>query len=662
MASTTLAPDRAILAAAIFLTASLFVSDALDPVNVVKLVALMVCAVAVAALAAARVIRLRIVRLPVGPGAIAGLAFLASLVAATAVAPRTATAVYGALGRNSGLLAYGAALVLFVMGLRVLDVRSTHWVALGLLAAGVFTGTYGLLQYVGIDAVGWNNPFNPIIAAMGNPDFASAYLGITLPVAVWAALWTGWAPPWRILSAVWAAMLAGTAALSGAVQGPLAASAGLAVLLLAWLLDRSGRVRSAGSLGLAGVAASGLAVLLLGAAGTGPAAAFFSGISYRARTWYWEAAVAMFRNSPLWGVGLDSYGDRWRQERPLAATRELGGTHFSDAAHSVPLQMFAQGGLLLGLSYLFLVAVVAVALVRGLSRLHGGDRLLLGALGGSWTAYQVQSLVSIDQVPLIVAHFVLASAVLATASAIRLREIRLPGALPATPPHTRTRRRPAALHGARALAGVDVAALVLVAFAALTLSWVALSPLRASRAAFAGDAAVAQGNGDAAIADYQHAADLAPYMSEYLSKQGELYNRIGMAPKALEAYRAAAHTDPFEIGAVRTTGRLADATGDVALAGRMFRRAARLDPDNASTLLDLAQFLLRHQGAQAARTLLETAVQRLPADAELFATLGDARLVTGDEAGARVMYQNALRLQPGQQTAVAGLQKLQAGT
>ncbi len=61
------------------------------------------------------------------------------------------------------------------------------------MLAGLFTATYGLLQKAGIDSIPWNNPFNPIIAALGNPNFASGYLGIAAAAGAGGALWAGWA-------------------------------------------------------------------------------------------------------------------------------------------------------------------------------------------------------------------------------------------------------------------------------------------------------------------------------------------------------------------------------------------------------------------------------------------------------------------------------------
>jgi putative inorganic carbon (HCO3(-)) transporter len=613
----------------------------------------------VVALAVVRVAHHRVVVLPWGWPAVSGVALLLAVVVAAVVAPHDPTAVYGTYGRNSGLLAYGSALMLFLLVPRLFDAASTKVIAFALCLSGLATASYGLLQYAGVDPINWNNPFNPIIATLGNPDFASAYLGICASAAAWAALWTGWSLAWRAAAATTVGLCLVAAGLSEAVQGPLAAGAGLGVLLVAWLMDQRGALRRVGLAVTGVVGALSLGALLAGLAGAGPAAGIFSGGSFRARQWYWEGALTMFRSEPLWGVGLDSYGIRWRVDRPLESVHMFGGNDFSDSAHSVPLQMFAQGGLLLGLTYVAFVGLVLWALVRGLLRLRGQDRLLLGGLGGSWVAYQVQSTVSIDQVPLLVVNFVLAGAIIAASGSARTRELRLPGAVPlpsaAVPARPRRTAAPLVVRVPQPLDHVITAVVVVIALGGGYLS---LSPVRAGRSAFAGAEALVRGDGNAALAAYDKALDLAPYVSVYWLRKGELFNAAGRGQEALAAFEDAQKHDPFDVAAARNSGRLAEALGEVDRARRHFERALLLDPLNRDTIVDRATFDLRHGAAASARQLLEDAVTRLPDDNQILGVLGDARLVTGDREGARAAYERALIFEPGQPTATEGLKKL----
>jgi O-antigen ligase/Flp pilus assembly protein TadD len=664
--STSLAVDRYVLAAAVLSTCVLFTAKAADPVNVIKLTALLLCALAVVTTACYRAIRHRVVLLPAGLGCWAALALLAGLMVATSVAPVIGTAVLGAYGRNSGLLAYGSALVLFLAALRVLGRPHTRILVGGVLFAGMFTATYGLLQKAGIDAVPWNNPFNPIIAALGNPNFASGYLGIAASVTAGGALWRGWALPWRAASGVTSALCLLAAGLSNSVQGPIAATAGLFVVAMAWGLEQTGGRRRGIVGGLFALAGAGVALLVVGAVTkAGPLGAIFTDVGSRSREVYWRAALDMFADRPLLGVGLDQFGKFWGSSRSPEAVELLGGRHFTDAAHSVPLQVLAQGGLLLGAAYLAFLLVVLVALMRGLLRLSGSDRMLLAAVGAGWAAYQVQSFVSIDQVPLIVLHFTLAGAVLACSDAVRLRELRLPGALQPVKVHpndSRAKRRTAAAAPARVrtLTAPDLAAFSLLALAIAALAWFSLYLLRANMAVADGDRLLARGDGNAALRAYDRATDLVPGSATYWLRKGEMLTQVQQPALAREAFREAAKRDPFDVNALVRAATLAEEAGDLDDAREKYRRAHEIDPLNPGTLQAATTFELRHSGAKEARALLEEAVRHLPEAPALWGTLGDARALLGDKDGARQAYQRALELEPGQPTATAGLAKLDA--
>ena len=147
---------------------------------------------------------------------------------------------------------------------------------------------------------------------------------------------------------------------------------------------------------------------------------------------------------------------------------------------------------------------------------------------------------------------------------------------------------------------------------------------------------------------------------------------------AEQAYLDAAKVDPYEVNAIRVAAGLAEANGDLDQARRLFERAAGLDPFNAETVVPAATFELRHGGAEEARRILDRALRPVgntaPTDPAIVvaavkteiglvsATLGDARLVLGDTAGAKQAYERALTFDPAQAVAQAGLQKLPAAT
>lgn len=653
--------DRYVVAAAVVLTCGLFLPSASDPVNVAKLTALLLTAIMLIVSAVARVLQDRVVHVPVSLAGASAVALLLAFVVSTLVAPVTTTAVLGSYGRNSGLLAYAAAIVLFLVGLRVFDRPGTRVLVGAVVAAGLFTASYGLLQRAGWDLVPWTNPFNPIIAALGNPNFASAYLGIAASAACGGALWTGWSRGWRVGCAVTAVLCLTTAALSSSVQGPIAAAGGLFVVAVAWLLDQpSGRRR--GGLGvLVTSAVGGTALLVAGlVAKAGPAAGIFSDAGSRARAYYWEAAITMFADRPLLGVGLDQYGSFWPSSRSAASLDFLASNDVADAAHSVPLQMLAQGGVLLGAAYTAFVLATGLALVRGLARLRGPDRILLSAVGGAWAAYQVQSLVSIDQVPLLVLHFSLAGAVVAAAGCSGFRELRLPGTLPvsAGPTASRPRRRAApVLQQRRARTGGDTAVLGAVGLLALVASYLVFVPLRADVAAKDGDEHLTRGRGDASLAAYEQAVGLLPGRATYWLKLANLFDALTPpAPaRAQDAYEAAVEADPRNVNAVLGLARVTESTGQLDRSRTLHHRAVELSPLDEAVLLRAASFELRHDRAEAARQVLVEATRHFPDSAAAWSAFGEAQQSLGDADAARTAYERALAIDPAHPVATEGL-------
>lgn len=663
MPTTSWIVDRYLVAAAVVLPCVLFTARAADPVNVIKLSTLLIITVALASNEAYRLVRHRVTLLPAGPGVWAAGLLLLALIASTLAAPVTGTAIWGAYGRNSGLLAYLAGLMVLLASMRVLHPPHTRVLVGAVVVAGAFTGSYGLLQWLGIDAVAWNNPFNPVIATLGNPNFASGYLGIAAAVAAGGALWNGWHALWRVASGATAALCLVVGILSGSVQGPIAAGAGLFVVAVASSLGLDTRAKRAALVGLVATAAAAGTVLLLGLAlKIGPATSIFTDAGSRARGHYWRAALEMFRSHPFFGVGLDQYGSFWRTARSVESVAAQGGTGYSDAAHSVPLQMLAQGGVSLAVGYAALFLVTLYALARGLLRLTGSQRTLLSAVGGGWLAYQVQSWVSIDQVPLLVLHFALTGGVLAASGVASTRDLRLRGAVApkSEAPRRGKRVRPAPTALARPLTAGDVALLgAAVVLAAFTV-WQATIPLRASVAAAQGDRLLAAGKGNAALESFVTASSTMPSQAIYWERQGALYTRVDQTDLARQAYVTAAEKDPYNIGALRAAADLAEVEGRIDESRDLYNRLVQVDPYNAESLAARAQFELRHGGAAAARDSLEAVVGRLPPDAALLATLGDARAVLSDTLAARSAYEEALILQPGLPRALAGLEKLEA--
>jgi tetratricopeptide (TPR) repeat protein len=121
----------------------------------------------------------------------------------------------------------------------------------------------------------------------------------------------------------------------------------------------------------------------------------------------------MFRNNPLFGIGIDRYGSYFKEYREVQYPLNYGFDITSTNAHNTPIQFFATGGLLVGLSYLILVLMIAYIGIKGVRNYKGRDRLVLGSFFAGWLAFQSQSLVSIDNIGISIWGWFLAGIIVA---------------------------------------------------------------------------------------------------------------------------------------------------------------------------------------------------------------------------------------------------------
>ncbi|HZS00302.1 MAG TPA: O-antigen ligase family protein [Chloroflexota bacterium] len=200
-----------------------------------------------------------------------------------------------------------------------------------------------------------------------SPNQLALYLGYALPLAVALALWS---PAGRRWYAALASLVGLALALTFSIGGWL--GAGAALLVLAALQGRRALVLTAGA-GAAVGAGSLLLAVRLGIERV------LSGQTATFRRQIWTAALAMLRDHPLLGIGLDNFLYRYQLQYILPeAWAEPNISH----PHNWALQFWLDLGILGLVAFLGLLARFGWLALRGLQQARGGlDRALLaGAL------------------------------------------------------------------------------------------------------------------------------------------------------------------------------------------------------------------------------------------------------------------------------------------
>lgn len=380
-----------------------------DPVNITKF--LMLGAVGTGAWALLAVRGFGLAFSTTKTGVIAALAFLIFSLASVLTSDLPAVQnLYGVYGRNTGFLTYLFLTGLLVSGLTFRDTNSFIWLYRGLFVTGAVNVLYcGWVVAFG-DFIGWNNPYGNILGLLGNPNFIAAFLGIWIS-ATTAYLIGKPLPVWQRVAGASLILLAMFEVYkSHAVQGVVVTAAGLATVFFYQLRSRTKSWIPVSVYSL-GIFSFGVTALL-GALQKGPLAQYVYKTSVSLRGAYWNAGLQTGLKHPLSGVGMDGYGDWYRRSRSEhAATVLPGPSTVSNSAHNVVIDIFSYGGFPLLISYLALIILGAIAIIKGLRRTKSYDPVLV-ALTVAWIGYQLQSIISINQIGLAVWGWVLTGALI----------------------------------------------------------------------------------------------------------------------------------------------------------------------------------------------------------------------------------------------------------
>ena len=281
------------------------------------------------------------------------------------------TGLFGLYGRKTGFLAYFSFIVFFLVAAYLLRMSRLVTFERTVVFLGLVLGIYGFFQHYKIDFVKWNYLYNSVLSTLGNPDFAGAIMAILLVLNFGIAIRSTHVTWFRAIAGFNVALLVVVIIFSQARQGLLAAALGVAFITNIWIYQR--QKRAAYILGGLSVIAGLFVVAAM--LKMGPLSRFFYKDSVTYRGDYWRAAFRMFLHHPFFGVGLDRYGAYFRQYRDATQTLRRGPMTVADAAHDVPLQLAATGGILVLLSFLALVGfflwrgVVALRTTKGTTQL-----------------------------------------------------------------------------------------------------------------------------------------------------------------------------------------------------------------------------------------------------------------------------------------------------
>jgi hypothetical protein len=301
---------------------------------------------------------------------------------------------WGYFGRNTGVLTYISFAIITLGAITIRNYDLYKKLDFSLIAVSIPVTLYCLVQISGHDPIGWSQ--FATFATLGNINFLSGFLGLVCVSILGRVLaknhrnTKGFALVLLLileLSIVWS---------TGSIQGIVIFAAGLWLVLM--LRMRTLRLWKPLQLGWCFFAIIGIYFGVLGLINKGPLASILYQTSNILRADYMHAGWQMTTDHPVFGVGMDSYGDWYRQARGEITTLRGSADRNSNAAHSVILDISSNGGFPLLLSYASILLIVAAVAIRTYRALGNTYDPVFVSLFATWVAFNFQALISINQI------------------------------------------------------------------------------------------------------------------------------------------------------------------------------------------------------------------------------------------------------------------------
>jgi len=296
---------------------------------------------------------------------------------------------WGVWGRSTGLLTYFAFIVLMLSAAMISSTASLSLIRISFDKLGYFITLYTLLQLMDLDPINWSQKL--MVATLGNINFMSSFLGLTSISYLSRILLERLSLSSRLFYLAILLLNLYLIGISQSIQGIGVFLAGL-VFLLTYKFRQKFSFVSTLAVFFASLV-SGL-VVLLGTAGFGPLS-ILRQETVIFRIDYWTAAINMLTANPLSGIGIDSYGDFYREYRTLEAVVRTGPQRVTNTAHNIFLDVFSGAGVFSGLLFLSIMALTLYSIFSALSANY--QNFDLTAFSAMWLGFIVFCLISINQ-------------------------------------------------------------------------------------------------------------------------------------------------------------------------------------------------------------------------------------------------------------------------
>ena len=300
--------------------------------------------------------------------------------------------IYGVSGRQTGLITYLALNLLMLYAVCISGSELNLLILKVLLGTGYFSAIYGLFQILNRDPFDWINPYSNVFGLFGNPNFHSSFIALSAIAAITMIFSKIDSKSVKLLSWLYLPIAIVNIYFSKSLQGFLGLAAGICIIVYFKLIQ--GKFHRLKVPYILFILFGMIAVCLdIFQKSPWPPKLYKESISFRGD--FWRAGLNITTDNPIFGVGMDGYRDSYRQARDLVATNRNYNV-MVDSAHNIFLDISSGGGIPLALIYICIQLLVIVSFFRLVKRKQ--NDMVVNGIFASWIVYQLQSLISINQI------------------------------------------------------------------------------------------------------------------------------------------------------------------------------------------------------------------------------------------------------------------------
>lgn len=294
----------------------------------------------------------------------------------------------GVFGRNNGILSYLILTVIFTASMFIRE-NQIPIIIRAFEITGNIVLAYATIQILGLDPIDWTGegPFS----TLGNLNFSAAFMAMHASIIIVKILFyrsLAWHTRiWFILVlflelvVIWK---------TTSIQG-LAMILIVSTLLLIRVISRRKIRLVVSMLVFSGISGS---TAFLGSLGLGPLG-FLKQETMLFRLDYWSAGLAMIFRNPIFGLGMDQYGNFYREYRNDAAATRNYFDRTANTAHNIPIDVAVGAGIIAGVCF---VTILFVSLFLALKYILISNDLIGMTLGVVCVGFTFQQFVSINQI------------------------------------------------------------------------------------------------------------------------------------------------------------------------------------------------------------------------------------------------------------------------